>query len=521
MKRYHSNMHQKIAFTCAAALVLPALLTACSGGAGSTGGDTKAGGATNADTGKPTEISIFANQQGAQAVDSSNELLKEIEKKTNTKLSITWVPFNSIKEKTKVALASGDLSDLTFVDNVYDSQVVQMATSGAFWDLTPYIKDYPNLNALPKEIWDNAKIDGKNFGVPRPRPLEGGWGVHVRKDWLDKLGLKVPETMDDIYAAAKAFTEKDPDGNGKADTFGLTGNVDADGMGAYGWVENVFVGASGKWKLKDGQLVPVIYEPGQKQALEWLKKAYDEKVLVPDFAVMKSTQAREQYMANKAGIFGSALNPQWLYTDALRKIDPQADSYPLTYVTGPEGKFAGKDSGVFGMFVIPKTVPEAKLKKILTFVDQGNSEEISTMTQFGLADKHYTIKDGFKVATEQAKIDNIPDVTNNLLQIFQRYDKYQRAYYNGIPKEFYERNKKIVDDRSSFSKPDISTGLISQTALTLGPDLYKKIQDMKIKVILGKEPMSAWDDYVAKLKTDPQFVKIIQETNEAYKNKNK
>lgn len=81
MKRYHSNMHQKIAFTCAAALVLPALLTACSGGAGSTGGDTKAGGATNADTGKPTEISIFANQQGAQAVDSSNELLKEIEKK--------------------------------------------------------------------------------------------------------------------------------------------------------------------------------------------------------------------------------------------------------------------------------------------------------------------------------------------------------------------------------------------------------------------------------------------------------
>ena len=61
--------------------------------------------------------------------------------------------------------------------------------------------------------------------------------------------------------------------------------------------------------------------------------------------------------------------------------------------------------------------------------------------------------------------------------------------------------------------------MISQTALTVGPDLYKKMQDMKIKVILGKEPISAWDDYVAKLKTDPQFVKIIQETNEAYKAK--
>ncbi|ULL19079.1 extracellular solute-binding protein [Paenibacillus sp. H1-7] len=505
-------MKKTITLTCTVSLVIPAMLTACSGQ-----GATGAQGDASSD--KPTEISIFANQQGAQAVDSSNELLQAIEQKTNTKLNITWVPFNSINEKTKVALASGDLSDLTFVSNVYDSQVVQMAASGAFWDITPYIKDYKNLSALPKEIWDNAKIQGKNYGIPRPRPLEGSWGVHVRKDWLDKLGLKVPETMDEIYAAAKAFTEKDPDGNGKADSFGLTGHVDPDGMGAFGWVENVFTGSVGKWKLKDGQLTPVLFDPGQKQALEWLKKAYDEKVLAPDFAVMKSTQAREMYMANKAGVFGSALNPQWLYTDALRKIDPKADSYPLTYVMGPEGKFAGKDSGVFGMYVIPKTVPEAKLKKILAFVDQGNGEEISTITQFGLADKHYTVKDGFKVATEQAKTDNIPDITNNLLQIFQMYDKYQRAYYNGIPKEFYDRNKKIVDDRAAFSKPDPGYGLISQTALTVGPDLYKKVQDMKIKVILGKETMAAWDEYIAKLKTDPQFQKIIQETNEAYKAK--
>jgi ABC-type glycerol-3-phosphate transport system substrate-binding protein len=117
-------------------------------------------------------------------------------------------------------LASGDLSDLNLVLNIFDSQVVQMATSGAFWDITPYIKDYKTLSAMPAVVWDNAKIKGKNYGVPRPRPLEGSWGVHVRKDWLDKLGMKVPETMDEMYAVLKAFTEKDPDGNGKADTLG-------------------------------------------------------------------------------------------------------------------------------------------------------------------------------------------------------------------------------------------------------------------------------------------------------------
>lgn len=500
--------------SAAALLAATAALTGCGGGTSA----TNQGGA--APDNKPLEISIFTNQQGAQAIDPSNEVLKQIEKLTNTKLNITWVPFNSYKEKMKVALASGDLADLVLVNDVYDAQVLQMAGSGAFWDITPYIKDYPNLNALPKEIWDNAKIKGKNFGIVRPRPLEGGWGLQLRKDWLDKLGLKVPETMDDIYAVAKAFTEKDPDGNGKADTIGLMGNVDADGMGSLAWVENVFTGSKGNWKLKDGQLTPVLFDPGQKQALEWLNKAYNDKILAPDFAVLKSSQAREQYMGNKAGILGSAMNPQWLFTDAMRKIDPKADSYPLPYVIGPAGnKFAVKDSGTFGMYIIPKTVPEAKMKQLLAFMDKGYGGEVADLSQYGLPNVHYTVKDGLNVPTEQAKTDNIADVSNNLLQIFTKYDKYQRAFYSGIPKEFYDRNKQIIDQRAAYSTPDVGFGLISQTATTVGPDLYKKTQDMKVKVILGKEPMSAWDDYVAKLKADAQFQKIIQETNEAYRNK--
>ncbi|MDU0206349.1 extracellular solute-binding protein [Paenibacillus sp. MAH-36] len=467
----------------------------------------------------PTPISVFVNQTGTTTVDPTNSLLQEIEKKTNTKLSITWVPQNTFSEKVKITLASGDMSDLTLVTSIFDPQVVQLAGDGAFWDLSPYIDSYPNFKALPKDIWENAKIKGKSYGIPRPRPLEGSWGLQLRKDWLDKLGLKVPETMDDVYAVAKAFTEKDPDGNGKADTYGLTANVDVNGMGTLSWVENTFNGVASNWKMKDGQLVPVIFEPSEKQALEWLKRVYEEKILTPDWAALKNTQAREQYMGNKAGIIGTALNPQWLFMDAIRKLVPQGDSYPITYLIGPEGKFAGRDAGNYGMFVIPKTVPEAKMKNILELMNQGYGEEISNLAAFGLPEVHYTVKDGFKVATEQATKDNLADVTNNLPNIFSGYDKYQRAYFAGIPKEYYDRNKKLIDERSTFSKPDPAYGLLSKTALTLGPDIDKKIQDMKVKVILGKESLAAWDDFVAKLKSDNDYRKIVQEMNEAYKNK--
>ncbi|CAN7445211.1 hypothetical protein [Paenibacillus sp. LjRoot56] len=130
------------------------------------------------------------------------------------------------------------------------------------------------------------------------------------------------------------------------------------------------------------------------------------------------------------------------------------------------------------MYVIRKTVPEAKMKQLLGFMDKILSDDVADLAAY-ILDKHYTIKDGFKQATEQAKVDNLPDVSNNLLQIAQKYDKYTRAYYNGIPKDFYDRSKKIIDDRGAFSKPNVAYGLISQTNLTSGPELNKPISHLQ------------------------------------------
>jgi hypothetical protein len=57
----------------------------------------------------------------------------------------------------------------------------------------------------------------REFGVYRARDAMRT-AVNLRKDWLDKLGLEIPKTTDDLYEVAKAFTELDPDGNGVDDT---------------------------------------------------------------------------------------------------------------------------------------------------------------------------------------------------------------------------------------------------------------------------------------------------------------
>lgn len=100
---------------------------------------------------------------------------------------------------------------LTILDN---SSVRNALKAGVFWEVSPYLDEFPNLAAISQETRTSASIEGKLYGIPFQKAVARN-GVVIRKDWLDKLGLAVPKTTDELMEVAKAFTEKDPDGNGK------------------------------------------------------------------------------------------------------------------------------------------------------------------------------------------------------------------------------------------------------------------------------------------------------------------
>ncbi|MEK3725723.1 extracellular solute-binding protein [Paenibacillus sp. FSL H8-0034] len=502
--------NKRMTVILASALSLTTALAGCSTDAGSTG----SGGTAAPDKeAKPTALNIMLELTLADPPGEDNPVKLEIEKRTNTKLNFSWVSSNNYGDKQNVTLASGDIPEMMLVLDPYHPQVLSMAKQGAFWDLTAQVKNYPNLSKFPEETWSGIAIDGKYYGIPRSRALIGGENIPlIRKDWLDQLGLKVPVTMDDMYNVMKAFTDKDPDGNGKKDTIGFTGFVAAEGMGQFDWVENTFNGSNGRWKAKDGQLLDTYTGKETRDALVWLNKAYAEGIISPDFPTLKNSQVRENITTNKAGMFADAMNPSWLLTGQMRKANPKADVMPLTYLEGPNGKYAPKNIGSYGMFVIPKSVPEAKVKQILQFMDYGASEEGWVLANYGLKDIHYTEKDGLKTTNEQA----IKDKVNAYGWIFANLDKYQRGYQSGIPADFMDRNRTIIDERAKVAIPNPAIGLISDTATKVGKEYDKKIQDMKTKVIMGREPITAWDDFIAKLKTEPDYQKIVKEINEEY-----
>jgi putative aldouronate transport system substrate-binding protein len=468
----------------------------------------------------PTSIKIMTQSWANEPPTTDNVITKEVEKRTNTKLNILWSSPNKYDDKVSAMLASGDIPELTLVENPFTSQIRQLVTDGAFWDLTDFIKDYPNLNAIPKDIWNNTKMqDGRNYGIPRPRSLGGGGRMPaIRMDWLDKLNLKYPETIDDIYTVMKAFTEKDPDGNGIKDTYGYIGawNTGLGSAESSSWIFNSFTGSVGDWKTENGKLISTYLMPEMRDALVWYHKIYSEGLIPKDFVNMPHfPDVMEMVSKGKAGIFADGLTGTFRVQSELNKISANAEMRPMTYVAGPHGKLSMLTIGYKGIYLIPKTVSQEKLKKILEFMEFGVSEEGHVLSSYGFKDVHYKEKDGFKVVTDQALKDNVSQQAWG--QIYGMYDKYQYGYYLGMPSQVFERNKKIIDTVSDMGTSDPASGLYSETSQLVGSEISKRINDLMLKIVLGKEPIEAWDTYIAKLKEDKQFQKIVEEINSSYK----
>ncbi|MDU0106158.1 extracellular solute-binding protein, partial [Acinetobacter baumannii] len=111
----------------------------------------------------------------------------------------------------------------------------------------------------------------------------------IRTDWLKNVGLDMPETLDDFYEVLKAFKEKDPDGNGKDDTYGMVVPKCMGLVNGSPWdVLQIWFGAPYRYGVEIGKLIPDFTTKEYMNALTFFKKLYDEGLINKDFAVMDS-----------------------------------------------------------------------------------------------------------------------------------------------------------------------------------------------------------------------------------------
>jgi putative aldouronate transport system substrate-binding protein len=89
----------------------------------------------------------------------------------------------------------------------------------------------------------------------------------------------------------------------------------------------------------------------------------------------------------------------------------------------------------------------------------------------------------------------------------------------GMPDEVYERNVEIVTERKTVKVPNPSGELYSEAYNKYYPEISKKVEDMRVMVITGKEPVESYDKLIETIKSDPKMKEITDEISKAYQDK--
>jgi putative aldouronate transport system substrate-binding protein len=329
----------------------------------------------------------FTSVQGGREPAENARFEAEVERLTGVKVKIVKTT-EDYQTKLSAMLVTGEPLDIVYLNA---GGFEALWEQKPFAPLTDLIGKSPVLSdprVIPKSEWDRIRrADGHVYGIFNK--FEQGTMPTARKDWMDKLGAGEPQDLAGYYDLLRAFKTRDPDGNGKDDTWGLAVSdtlYDTSGFfGAYGLTRGFEKDASGRLyaPYATDKAVPVY---------EWFNRLYKEGILEPNFVTNKTSTFRDLFMTDKVGMVAYWAAWVGLFNQQVRAKSPASPfvAVGLTPPQGPGGRIlrAGED----GLMCVPTTSRNRELAfKVMEFWHTREGNVLSTL---GILGHDYNMVDG-------------------------------------------------------------------------------------------------------------------------------
>ncbi|MNC19848.1 Lipoprotein LipO precursor [compost metagenome] len=416
-----------------------------------------------------------------QLPDNTSPVVQELGRYTDTSVDLLWVPLTTYQDKTKIVMSSSKLPSIMVVLGK-SPEFIHAAQRGMFWELGPYLKDYPNLREANQTVLRNISVDGRIYSLYRTREL-GRYGVTIRKDWLDRVGLPLPKTIEELYEVLKAFTLHDPDGDGKQNTYGLAISYPA----TFDVLQTWF-GAPNQWgKDEDGGLVPVHLTAEYRESLRFLKKLYEEGLIDPHFAVKDPKFVRDPLVHGEAGMLVDVADQAQRIASDIEKAYGLTDVIDVfSGVEGPQGLRLPSNSGYDGMLAVSTSAvkTEQELRRVLDFLDKLNDKEMQVLLTSGIQGRHYQKTPEMKDVDYNYEKDDL----NKLLMYIPEVRTLPKA-----ESPIRTKVQEVMKANESILVDNPAEAFISQTYMKNGPALDLIISDARIQFIIGQIDEAGWE----------------------------
>ncbi len=362
--------------------------------------------------GKTVELKVEVFDRGAQGQPDLNNnnwtrfVNDNFGKKYNVK--VTYVPVIRSQEidKMNILMAAGTAPDICLT---YDqSTVLKYVKSNGLKQLDDLLKDYgSNLSNYLAPVLKYGQYNKKQMVIPAKRTQLMQNNCFIRKDWLDKLGLPMPKTRDDLYKCLVAFRDKNPGEVSNVVPWvvstGTTSNLNLgnslDSFRALTEEQRAITNINGNTWLMNW------VKPGQKEAYRWMNKLYHEKLLSADFALDKTGKQGDADIANgRGGFFGA--NWDYPYRDtpgiykALKANVPTAELVAVDCFQNTAGKYEKPIYNQYGVYILIPEFSKSAVQAIQYLDWMANKDNIFYL-QFGEEGVNHKTEDGLPVPITQ------------------------------------------------------------------------------------------------------------------------
>ena len=433
-----------------------------------------------------------------------------------------------------MVISMGSLPDIMVVSS--QDEVEQLVGAGLIEDLT---ESYNNcisdrIRKMYESYGDSLKdmvtYDGKIMALPETNITDGPNLVWLRKDWMDKLGLSEPHTIDDVVNIVKHFISEDPgnngvDASGKPNTVGLA--VDTDVTGECGYsseflLDIIFAcfGAYPKqWIMNDdGEIVYGSVTDEAKEALSYINSLYNQGVIDNDFLLRTSTNICELI---ENGLCGSFFGPWWAPNNPLANAvsrNPDANWQPYLIATDSDGTTSYHSQNPCYKYVVVRKGyehPEIAAKMISVMFDKvrfdcTDSEEFKNYYQLNVEPTARPLSINVDYNNALSICYRNIDATISGRKNPDSLELLERSFYDACS-EYIKNANKTSTQWAAYMSRIKACSLIAQDNIKVVDSLYFKTTDtMKshwwrlkakekeayLKIISGEEDISYFDRFV-------------------------
>ena len=462
---------------------------------------------------EPLELSIHMHFRRATAYDENWPVEQAAREMTNIHLKNATVGSNTdnSEEAFNLLLASGDIPDIVGTMRIKE-YVNQFGPEGAFQPLNDLIEEHaPNLKAFldarPELKAAITSADGNIYYVPYFPDGKYGRAYFIRQDWLDKLGLETPETVDEVKTVLEAFRDGDPNGNGIKDEVPYF---------ARQWEEAVrlvtlFDGrTSGSdtyhdFMVNDGKLEHPYATEGYRDGIKNLAEWYAEG-LIDSEVFTRGSSARDFLLSENLG----GMTHDWFAsTSGYNRLSSEIEGFAFKAFAppaSPSGRRLAKhhripvkpDGWAMGF---SNDHPVETIK----YFDFWFTEEGRNLANFGVEGQQYEMVDGKPTFTQEF-LDGGP-VNSQLYQVggqlvargFPQDYNYEIQWTNEIALEgiaLYDEGDYLIDQFLGVSMNAEEQQTFDKSWSSIRTYMLERQQAW----ILGTgDVMADWDDYMSTL----------------------